>query len=181
MNVLRNTRVDHYFEKYLRHLAGLPDLRFCQIGVYMGDMTLWLLDNILTHESCTLDDVDARIEGYDGWTPEGVEAVYQERMEARDELYSQVGTHSLYSADFFAYITSAYRTEYDFIYVDADHTSEGVLMDACDAWRHLKSGGIIAFDDTDREDTQRGVNAFLSAVGGYFLLERGLQTWIQKS
>ena len=180
MNVLRNTRVDHYFEKHLRHLAGLPDLRFCQIGVYMGDMTLWLLDNILTHESCTLDDVDAWIEGYDGWTPEGVEAVYQERMEARDELYSlysQVKTHNLYSADFFAF----YPTEYDFIYVDADHTSEGVLMDARNAWRHLKSGGIIAFDDTDREDTQRGVNAFLSAVDGYFLLERGLQTWIQKS
>ena len=174
MNVLRNTRVDHYFEKHLRHLAGLPDLRFCQIGVYMGDMTLWLLDNILTHESCTLDDVDARIEGYDGWTPEGVEAVYHERM---DELYSQIENHSLYSADFF----TVYPTKYDFIYVDADHTSEGVLMDACDAWRHLKSGGIIAFDDTDREDTQRGVNAFLSAVGGYCLLEWGLQTWIQKS
>ena len=177
MNVLRNTRVDHYFEKHLRHLAGLPDLRFCQIGAYMGDMTLWLLDNILTHESSILDDVDARIEGYDGWTPEGVEAVYQERMEARDELHSQLETHSLYSADFFAF----YPTEYDFIYVDADHTSEGVLMDACGAWRHLKSGGIMAFDDTDREDTQRGVNAFLSAVGGYCLLEWGLQTWIQKS
>ena len=177
MNVLRNTRVDHYFEKHLRHLAGLPDLRFCQIGVYMGDMTLWLLDNILTHESCTLDDVDARIEGYDGWTPEGVEAVYQERMEARDERYGKVVAYRDYSA---AYFTSRH-TAFNFIYVDADHTSEGVLMDACDAWRHLKYGGIIAFDDTDREDTQRGVNAFLSAVGGYCLLEWGLQTWIQKS
>ena len=176
MNVLRNTRVDHYFEKHLRHLAGLPDLRFCQIGVYMGDTTLWRLDNSLTPESSGLDDVDAWIEGYGVWTPEGAEAVYRERMAARNELHGKVETHKDYSADFFA----AYDCRYDFIYVDADHTSEGVFMDACDAWRHLIPGGIIAFDDTDREDTQSGVNAFLSAVYGVILLERGLQTWIQK-
>lgn len=177
MNVLRNTRVDHYFEKYLRHLAGLPNLRFCQIGVYMGDMTIWLLDNILTHESSGLDDVDAWIEGYGVWTPEGVEAVYRERMAARDEPCGKVVAYGDCSANFFSENHSAY----DFIYVDADHTSEGVLMDACDAWRHLKPHGIMAFDDTDREDTQRGVNSFLSAVGGFWVLERGLQTWIKKA
>jgi predicted O-methyltransferase YrrM len=36
---------------------------------------------------------------------------------------------------------------FDFIYIDADHTTVGVLLDAELSWPLLKSGGIMAFDD----------------------------------
>jgi len=37
--------------------------------------------------------------------------------------------------------------KYDFIYVDGDHTSYGVLKDAINAFECLNVGGILAFDD----------------------------------
>ncbi len=41
----------------------------------------------------------------------------------------------------------ANKSQYDFIYIDADHTTVGVLLDAELSWPLLKSGGIMAFDD----------------------------------
>jgi hypothetical protein len=42
----------------------------------------------------------------------------------------------------------ANRTEqYDFIYIDGDHTPKAVINDGVLAWDLLKVGGIMAFDD----------------------------------
>jgi len=37
--------------------------------------------------------------------------------------------------------------QFNFIYVDGDHTGEGALTDACMAWGLLQTGGIMLFDD----------------------------------
>ena len=49
---------DRYFKAHLTPLAGLPGLRFLQIGAFTGDASLWLLTNILTGPGSTLVDVD---------------------------------------------------------------------------------------------------------------------------
>lgn len=42
--------------------------------------------------------------------------------------------------------------QYDFIYVDGNHTAEPALTDACMCWGLLKPGGIMLFDDYLWED-----------------------------
>eukprot|EP00633_Aureoumbra_lagunensis_P007093 CAMPEP_0197306962 /NCGR_PEP_ID=MMETSP0891-20130614/4347_1 /TAXON_ID=44058 ORGANISM="Aureoumbra lagunensis, Strain CCMP1510" /NCGR_SAMPLE_ID=MMETSP0891 /ASSEMBLY_ACC=CAM_ASM_000534 /LENGTH=396 /DNA_ID=CAMNT_0042789867 /DNA_START=60 /DNA_END=1247 /DNA_ORIENTATION=+ len=54
---------------------------------------------------------------------------------------------------------------FDFIYIDGDHSSSQVLTDAVLAFRLLRTGGIMAFDDYGGPPgpTQRGIHAFLDA------------------
>ena len=49
---------EYNFKTYLEHFKGKPNLKFIQAGVFTGDATVWLLDNILTNESSLLVDVD---------------------------------------------------------------------------------------------------------------------------
>ena len=183
MTVPRNTRVDAYFERHLLPLAGEP-LVALQIGVYMGDTTLWLLDNVLTSPHAGLDDVDPWIEGYDGWTPEGVEREYRERIAGRVEPYSKLATHKMTSREFLAKT----KWEYDFIYIDGDHRAAPVLEDAIGAWRVLKKGGLLAFDDytwgTGLPDTQRplfAIEAFLAVYADQLeVRDVGEQVWVKK-
>lgn len=55
---------------------------------------------------------------------------------------------------------------FDMIYVDGNHQPEYVLEDGVLAFRKLKSGGILIFDDYNfmgLDVTKRGVDAFLTA------------------
>ena len=46
------------FKELISGMAGKPDLNFLQLGAFTGDASVWLLDNILTHPSSHLTDVD---------------------------------------------------------------------------------------------------------------------------
>ena len=141
------------FESQLLPLAGKFNLRFLQIGAFTGDATVWLVDNILTQSNSVLEDVDI-------WTGsdeqehkdmdwEDVERVYDSRIAFRPNVIK-------YKMPSTEYLKSLEETTFDFIYIDGDHTAEGVLRDAVLAWRLLKPGGIIAFDDYLWEDP-RGI------------------------
>jgi predicted O-methyltransferase YrrM len=78
--------------------------------------------------------------------------------------------------------------DYDFVYVDADHTAASALIDGEIAWHYLKSGGILAFDDyTWGPDypphlaPKLGVNLFIHRYQGKFenLVVNG-QVWLRK-
>ena len=46
------------FETYLAEFKDKPNLKFLQLGVFTGDATVWLCNNILTDKSSKLIDVD---------------------------------------------------------------------------------------------------------------------------
>jgi hypothetical protein len=46
------------FENHLTPLAGKANIHFLQIGVYTGEASVWLLENILTAPTSLLLDVD---------------------------------------------------------------------------------------------------------------------------
>ena len=46
------------FEEFLTPLAGKESLRLLQLGVFTGDASVWLMENVLTHPSSTLIDID---------------------------------------------------------------------------------------------------------------------------
>ena len=51
-----NTNLD--FEAGLAEFKGKKNLKFLQIGVFTGNASAWLLENILTDSSSLLVDVD---------------------------------------------------------------------------------------------------------------------------
>jgi predicted O-methyltransferase YrrM len=173
------------FEANLKHLAGKPDLRFLQIGAYTGDASVWLCENILTDPTSILIDVDT-------WTGsdesehsridfEKVLAYY----EARITKYQRVVRLKMTSDKYF---TGEIAAQFDFIYVDGDHTAVQVERDAENAWKLLKSGGILAFDDylwgrdLPPETTPKpAIDRFLELhTGEYDQLIDSYQVWLCK-
>ena len=134
------------FTTYLAEFKDKPNLRFLQLGVFTGDATVWLCNNILTDKSSKLIDVDTW-EGSDEETHaemdfNDVYQVYQEKVKDLPVVSVVSDTHKYLIRQLDNFIGS-----FDFIYIDADHTTVSVLLDAELSWSLLKSGGIMAFDD----------------------------------
>ena len=202
-STLRTTSVAEYpnwfdyvrpnFEEFLIPLAGKDNLKFLQLGVYTGDASVWLLDNILTGKNCKLVDVDT-------WG--GSDELAHKDINFADVycLYLDKigGVTDWHRSSTFEYLTRTILYEqrqhyewqkFDFIYIDADHTTVGVILDAELAWPQLKSGGIMAFDDytwghdsgDPRLAPQVGIDLFLHRHElDYQLLTKNSQVWIRK-
>jgi 8-oxo-dGTP pyrophosphatase MutT (NUDIX family) len=183
---------DDFFARHLSHLAGVPGLRFLQIGAFTGDASVWLLENILTGADSVLVDVDTW-EGSDepehepfDW--DDVEAAYT--LATLDAAVA--GRCVQVKSDSFDYLQRCHidAPRFDFIYVDGDHTAVGVLSDAVRAFGLLKPGGILAFDDYQWQPYPdapahlapgMAIDTFTACYQDRLdILEAGLQVWVKK-
>jgi predicted O-methyltransferase YrrM len=175
------------FDVLLQRFAGQDNLAFLQLGAYTGDASVWLCENVLTGKECVLVDID---------TWQGSKELAHEEMDFNDvfETY-KIKTAQYKQIGFFRSTTTYFLQNipqsptYDFIYVDADHTTVGVLLDAELSWPLLKSGGVMAFDDytwshhtgDPRLEPKVGIDLFLHRhTGEYELLAVNDQVWIEK-
>ena len=174
------------FKSQLMPLAGKFGLRFLQIGAFTGNASVWLVDNILTQRNSVLEDVDTW-SGSDeqehkemDWLD--VERTYDSRIAFRPNIIK-------YKMDSKEFLRSIEKVTFDFIYIDGDHTAEGVLQDAVLGWRLLKPGGIMAFDDYLWEDPRGiefqpgwAIDTFVGAVKDESeILVSNSQVWLRKN
>ena len=170
------------FERFLIPLAGQDNLTFLQLGAYTGDASLWMLENVLTGQNSILIDVDT----WQGSDEEihkemdfsDVESTYDTKIRGRAVKQKKTTVEYLLDNNF----------EYDFVYVDADHTAASALIDGELAWQYLKPNGILAFDDYTwgpdlpaHLSPKLGVNLFIHRYQGQFenLVVNG-QVWLRK-
>jgi len=163
-------------------------LQCLQIGVFTGDASEWIARHLLLHPNSSLDDVDtwegSDEEAHHAMDFTSVEDYYQDRMR-KYIIDGSVVPHKTTSRKFFTSCTK----EYDFIYIDGNHTALAVLNDAIDADRHLKVGGILAFDDyqwsagKDRlDDPKPAIDCFLDIYGPYYnVIIKNWQVWLIKT
>ena len=175
------------FEELLTPLAGQDNLKFLQLGVFTGDASVWLCENILTGKDCCLIDVDTW-EGSDEQAHDSIDFddAYK-AYKSKTEMYKIIKAFKSTTMWFLQSVRK--DPDYDFIYIDADHTTVGVILDAELSWPQLKSGGIMAFDDytwwhesgDPRLAPQVGIDLFLHRhQGDYELLAKNNQVWIRK-
>lgn len=181
---------DRFFARHLAAYAGRSALRFLQIGAYTGDATTWLFENVLTADNAILTDVDTwrgsdDAPGYEQIDMGHVERIYDDRtalVRASGRLIKYKGT----SESFF---DSQPAGEFDFIYIDGDHTSYGVLNDAVRAYPLLRAGGLLAFDDymwSSGKGRLFDPAPAIDSVADVYAnrlekLEIGLQAWFRKT
>ena len=136
------------FRNELMEFRGKPNLNYLQIGAFSGDCSLWLFRNVLTDPSSRLTDVDCwgikNTKDYlyqMAFDWQDVENAYDAKIE---KYKDRINKCKAMSKDWLL----ANRTEqYDFIYIDGDHTPKATMTDAMLSWDLLKVGGIMAFDD----------------------------------
>ncbi len=173
------------FEKFLTPLKDKFGLTFLQLGAYTGDASVWLCKNILTGDQSRLIDVDT-------WEGSDEEAHNNMDFNEVQEIYLSRCRHlkiAPYKSSTIDYLKKFNeRFLFDFIYVDADHTTVGVLMDGELSWPLLRPGGIMAFDDYEWGSNlpmhlraKPGIDLFLLRHDGeYELLAKNQQVWIRK-
>lgn len=181
----------HNFERFLLPLAGKEWLRFLQLGCFTGDASVWMAKNVLTGQHSWLDDVDT----WQGAPNEPVqtamdfEDVYNTYLYKTDDMpimiHRRTTTDYLLDHD----IALMRASVYDFIYVDAHHTSASAFLDSELSWPLLKRDGILAIDDYEWNHPdgdpihapKLGIHMFLDRhAGEYDELIRNSQVWIRK-
>jgi len=186
-NWFKLAAIDYFNLVLPKRFAGKPHIDFLQIGAYTGDASQWMLDNILTDPTSSLTDLDtwsgSEEEAHKQFDWQQLEYFYDRRM----SHYSNVIKIKQYSWDF---LENAGDKQYDFIYIDGDHTAEGVYRDAKLSWPLLKTYGIMAFDDYEwHHDSniaelcpKQGINKFLAEhEGEYKIMIVDEQVWISKN
>jgi len=176
---------EEYFGIHLQDFKNKDNLKFLQVGVYTGDGSIWLVDNLLTGQNCTLTDVDpwvldesANQESHDWFA--GAEEIYDQKVKD----YAKIIKHKIDSASFFAHNTESY----DFIYLDGDKSADGRYQDAMSAWQALKPNGLLVCDDAGLSNIEQnwnpfiGLNQFLIEMSGQYNLihQDNNHTLIQK-
>lgn len=134
----------------------IPDLkpkRILEIGSYEGAGTCYLIENLA-------DDAEIEIHCVDIWEG-GVQTTKKEDFASIERNYDnnvrlalaakpriRVVKHKEYSDTCLSrMIAEGKKGYFDFIYVDASHLAPDVLCDAVLAFKLLRVGGCLAFDD----------------------------------
>jgi len=156
----------HNWTHFLKELKDKPNLRFLEIGSYQGRSTVWLLENILTDDTSSITCID---------TFEGSEEHLEYHQNDLQTLF-QVFSHNISKFKNKVNIIKnksqialkQINEQYDFIYIDGDHTASSVIEDAILSFSLLKKGGIMIFDDymwschkTPIDDPKAAIDSFL--------------------
>jgi hypothetical protein len=130
----------------------MPNIRGLEIGVFQGKTTCWLLDNIFTHPTSTLDAVDT-FEGSERSSENSSSSstmllyLYDTFIFNTQEYGIRIKTHRMKSAIFLRSIPLDERFQYDFIYIDGDHRSTVIFTDMVLSWPLLKIDGVMILNN----------------------------------
>lgn len=162
------------FERFLTPLKGQP-CRLLEIGTHEGRCATWLVDNIASHPTSLLETIDA-------FENENVRSNLAATGQPNRAIF-----HLGASAEVLRRLSF---DTYDFIYIDGCHSAVNVLEDAVHAFRLLKTGAIMAFDDylwdhpkaNQHGTPKKAIDAFLKVCSHEIeLLHRGYQVWIRRT
>jgi len=127
--------------KVLDEMKGRPNLRYLEIGVYEGRSFFWVMDNILSDPSSKATAIDT----FDIYLGNDPEVTFRHNLR-RSGYEAQVTVMKGSSRE---KLRELPLNSFDLIYVDGDHSSKSVLIDAVSAWDLLKENGLMIFDDYD--------------------------------
>lgn len=165
------------WNRLLSELKGKPGLSYLEIGVWEGRSFFWVLDHILTHPSSRAIAIDI----FTG----AEEQRFLDNLR-RSGHASQINVIKGYSQQ---KLRELQLNSIDLIYIDGDHRSKGVIMDAVLSWDLLKEGGILIFDDYQfpadlpRElRSEFAIDVFLTLFQDELqVLDRGYQLVVRKA
>lgn len=135
----------HWYEA-LKDIAGKPGISGVEIGTFQGDSAEWMCQNIFSHDESVYFCIDPFTGNPDqianGVDFSGVEAATRERL----KKYPQCIINKGYSHDLICeWIANGEKV--DFVYVDGSHFAGDVLFDSFLAFKLLKVGGVLCWDD----------------------------------
>ena len=144
-------------------------IRYLEIGVSCGITLMCVARTYASHPDSRLHAIDPWLDyeeypEYKGQQPTAFEN-YQHNISLFPDVAEKIITHRGFSHQILPTFEDNY---FDIIYIDGNHESEYVLEDAVLAFRKLKVGGYLLFDDYffgGIHKTKRGIDGFLMGYG----------------
>lgn len=121
-------------------------INYMEIGVYKGNTSRWVLDNVLAHKDSTLVGIDPWDTIANPYVNMDWGSLKQGLEDIRLKYSPRVRWITGRSCDVLRNLYFDNRS-FDLIYVDGDHYTMRVLYDFFLTWPLLKIGGIMVFDD----------------------------------
>jgi hypothetical protein len=161
---------NEFFNRNITEFIGKPNLRFLEIGSYIGTSATEQLKNVLTGENSTITCVDI-------WDTLGIEDLFDKQTLPYADKITKVKSDSK------VWLEQNQDQRFDFIYIDGDHSAASIEFDTRLSWPMLKIGGVMALDDVLLNDeTTQANNAFVESVKDkIIIIENGYQIWLRKT
>ena len=172
---------------------NIPNFEFCakkipgnevflEIGSFEGRSTTWMLQNMLTYDGTMVcvdtfeggeEHADLDLSDLRKTFDSNVEEAREENQAL--EVISKTSWEALSELVYLDFT-------FDFIYVDGNHQTPEVLLDACLAFKLLEPKGVMLFDDyAGGAGVGAAVDAFLKAYKGQLkVILKNYQLAIQK-
>ncbi len=123
------------WEKAMAPYRGKPKLHYLEVGTFEGRSALWMIENVLTDPTSKLTVIDPFLDDYKNRYRANLKTSGAAARVTTIEGYSQVELRKIP------------MDSCDFVYIDGSHRADDVLEDAILAWRLVKKGGLLLFDD----------------------------------
>lgn len=148
------------------HLDLSKPLNYVEVGTYHGGNLLHFIHYFNINEVVACDPyIDyADYKEYLGQQDKNYQTFQRNFSQVKDELKAKVNFIKDYSHNVLPSLQNNY---YDVIYLDGNHDKHAVLEDAILAWRKLKVGGILIFDDYGWADCNVGIDTFIINYNDY--------------
>jgi hypothetical protein len=140
---------------------SMGPIRYLEIGVLCGNNVLSVENLFASHDNSVLVCIDP-------WIDYGEYPEYKEKITTYYDMFIENTAHIAHKLDVrrdFSHkvIPTLEDESFDIIYIDGNHEPHYVLEDAVMAFRKLKVGGWMVFDDYEGNDVPPGVDAFIHA------------------
>jgi len=181
----------------LSKYENVSDLLFLEVGTGHGRSAVWLLENILTHQTSKIITIDIlNTRSYKrGDLPFDFGDELTLYVDQNLEPYIQGNKCEFYEIDSkllfkkmlgnklnSKFVTNdQFENIFDFIYLDGCHEPDYVMYESAMCFDLLKPGGRILFDDYGWGNCRFGIESFLKCYESKInLLSKGWQVLIEK-
>jgi predicted O-methyltransferase YrrM len=186
--------------EFINNTRGINNLDLClEIGSFEGLTSNYIVDNILSTEG-KLICIDPLTDVYlnDNLSELDIKRNNSDFVYFKDQYSRFINNVKEHlesnkielvrdlSTNIFPELIKNYKNKFDFIYIDGDHRSEGVYIDAINSFELIKKGGLILFDDylweeSNIQSTKIGIDKFLDEYSNnYRILIKSYQVLIEK-
>lgn len=162
---------NEFFDRNMAEFIGKPNLKFLEIGSYIGTSAIEQVKNVLTGDGSTIVCLDSWKNTFNS------EAWFDKKTLPYADKITKVKSDSK------TWLENNQNQVFDFIYIDGDHSAQGIKSDTRLSWPLLKVGGVMALDDVLLNDeTGQANNAFIESVKDKStIIENGYQIWLRKT
>lgn len=183
--------VSTYQARWSELLSPLRDVRGArglEVGSFEGRSAIWFLRNVLTGPDARLTCIDTFDMAFQGVPLVGTSAELEHRFEHNLRVCGLRERVDKLAGLSHAVLRGLPLDSFDFAYIDGSHRTDDVLEDAVLAWRLVRVGGVLIFDDyllahADQPMIRPGValDAFIAINPARVeILERGLQLAVRR-